>query len=804
MLPLTYKYFAIFPMLRGVVMHARLFWCFSLGIFSLMTGCLPACAFSRLDATFGLNGRVAVELGVKSSGHAVLVQPDGKIVVAGSSVGAKGGGMNFSLVRFHPDGSLDTTFNGEGSVVTSLVAGDDEALALGLLSDGRIVVGGYSHNGVDRDFALACYRSDGVLDRRFGVDGAVLTSIGNGNEEITALAVNKADQITAVGSTEGTAGKALAVVRYRADGSLDSSFGEQGVSLLGVGGDANAEGLVERDDGSLVISGSYQEKKNSAAMLVGLRGDGMVDATFGDKGVAAVSSGFAASEGYRLAEDRDGMLYLVGAVGPLGKRDAALFRFTRNGKPDPGFGKNGAVVSAISAGDDVLYDVCVGPNGVAASGFAMENNGRQFLLASYLTDGSVMAASGTGRSGGDAAAGDPAPVQEVRVNGRTKVLIRKLQMWNSEMQLRQMQVSDSFSRTTTLWQGPVHGAQGLWGDRSTSPIVRSWSDFLAAGAWAADGAGADHIAGVLDSRTVTTGFSEGESVGYALTTDARGNVIVVGTAEDGGASSIVAARFAADDPVDRIVDQPGHRSSHITTTLSADVARTTLTTGGEIGEAFGKTVVRRGVVFSVKEGPLYRNPVSAATDSGLRRLAAFWVADAVAADGSSTAVSTPTGERVVEEGVTDDGPGSGVFTTLLEHLQPGAVYYIRAYALTADNAVYYGNQISVRTADACFIATASFGSLLHPCVEILRDFRDQYLVGRVGGQQLVEWYYTLSPPVADVVAGNAALRLLVRLLLLPVIGFSWLAVQGGMGAALATLVATAAIIVRCRRRGMRF
>lgn len=325
-----------------------------------------------------------------------------------------------------------------------------------------------------------------------------------------------------------------------------------------------------------------------------------------------------------------------------------------------------------------------------------------------------------------------------------------------------------------------------------------------AGAWAADAASADHMAGVLDSRVVTTGFSEGESVGYALTTDARGNVIVVGTAEGGGASSIVAARFAADDPVDRIVDQPGHRSSHITTTLSADVARTTLTTGGEIGEAFGKTVVRRGVVFSVKEGPLYRNPVSAATDSGLRRLAAFWVADAVAADGSSTAASTPTGERVVEEGVTDDGPGSGVFTTLLEHLQPGAVYYIRAYALTADNAVYYGNQISVRTADACFIATASFGSLLHPCVEILRDFRDQYLVGRVGGQQLVEWYYTLSPPVADVVAGNAALRLLVRLLLLPVIGFSWLAVQGGMGAALATLVATAALIVRCRRRGMRF
>lgn len=788
-------------------MHCRYPLLLGLGLLMIGLGARTVCAFSRLDATFGLNGRVAVELGVKSSGHAVLVQPDGKIVVAGSSSGAKSGGMNFSLVRFQPDGSLDTTFNGEGSAVTPLVAGDNEALALGLLSDGRIVVGGYSHNGLDRDFALACYRSDGVLDRRFGVEGAVLTSIGNGNEEITALAVNGADQITAVGSTEGTAGKALAVVRYRADGSLDSSFGEQGVSLLGVGGDANAEGLVERDDGSLVISGSYQEKKNSTAVLVGLRADGMIDAAFGDKGISVVSGGFVASEGYRLAEDHDGMLYLVGAVGPLGKRDAALFRFTRNGKPDPGFGKNGVVVSTISAADDVLYDVVAGPNGVAASGFAIENGGRQFLLASYLPDGSVMAASGMGRSGVGAAVGEPAPIQEVRVNGRTRMQIRKLQLWNSDVQIRQMQLSDSLTRSPPLRQAPPPEEQGLRAVRSTSPIGRLWGDFFCPGAWAADAANANHIAGVLDSGIFTTAFSEGESVGYALTADALGNVIVVGTAEGGGASSIVAARFAADDPVDRIVDQPGHRSTHITTTLSADVTRTTLTTGGEIDESFGETVVRRGVVFSVRQGPLYRDGVASATDSGLRRLAAFLVADAVAADGSgsSTSASSPPGERVVEEGVTDNGGGNGVFNTLLEHLQPGAVYYIRAYALTADGAVYYGNQISVRTADACFIATASFGSLLHPCVEILRDFRDLYLVGHFGGQQLVEWYYTLSPPVADVVAGNAALRFLVRLLLLPVIGFSWLAVQGGLGAALAALVATAAVMSRCRRgRNMRF
>ena len=100
------------------MMHCRYPLVLGLWLLLIGFGAHSACAFSQLDATFGLNGRVAVELGVKSSGHAVLVQPDGKIVVAGSSAGAKGAAMNFSLLRFNQDGSVDTTINGEGSVGT--------------------------------------------------------------------------------------------------------------------------------------------------------------------------------------------------------------------------------------------------------------------------------------------------------------------------------------------------------------------------------------------------------------------------------------------------------------------------------------------------------------------------------------------------------------------------------------------------------------------------------------------------------------------------------------------------------------
>ena len=122
-------------------------------VLSILAVAVPAQAVSKLDSSFGLNGRVAVELGAKNSGHAVLVQPDGRIVVAGAS--SKGSALNFSLLRFNKDGTLDTAFNGEGVKTVSAAKGDDEILALGLLSDGRIIAGGYSHNGTDRDFALA-------------------------------------------------------------------------------------------------------------------------------------------------------------------------------------------------------------------------------------------------------------------------------------------------------------------------------------------------------------------------------------------------------------------------------------------------------------------------------------------------------------------------------------------------------------------------------------------------------------------------------------------------------------------------
>ncbi len=578
----------------------------------VLSGSASLQAATKLDVSFGLDGRVAVELGDKNSGHAVVVQPDGKIVVAGSS--SKGKALNFSLLRFNKDGSLDTSFNDEGAVITSVGVGDNEALALGLLSDGRIVAAGYSNNGTDRDFAMVCYMPDGSLDQTFGNNGVVITAVGSSNEEITAIKINTQDMITVAGAVEGTAGRVLATARYFSDGILDPGYGEKGVSLIGVGTDSAAEGIIERADGTIVVSGSYEENKRASLMLLGLTTDGMVDVSFGERGVAVPAGTYPASEGYRLAQDSTGRIYLAGAVGLAGKRDTALFRFTEAGKPDTSFGTQGAVVNPVSQEDDVLYDVALGKSGVVASGYTTDAGTRQFLLTTYSiagtaeTVGTGAGATSTGVVGAGASAAATQEIQEVKVVGGTTVQIRKLQVASSLTDKRTVQLLPAgVSRDADpaadhskgeFFRTPLQGLLSL--------TSRLGGFFLPdAMAVESNGTASDPATSTTTSplsKVVTTTFSKGESVSYALATDENSNVVVVGTADGAGVSSIVAARYQADVLT---ANQAGFTSSYIYTRPPDNVTRTTVVTGGTIQPAFGKTVTKRGVVFSVTDTPTY-------------------------------------------------------------------------------------------------------------------------------------------------------------------------------------------------------
>lgn len=327
------------------------------GVFSTATGTdfmlVRHLRDGGLDPAFGNGGRVSTAFGNggrSDEALAVAVQPDGKILVAGSSdQGASG--HDFALARYHADGTLDTSFGTGGRVTTTFGNGDDKAYALLLQADGKIVLAGGSNQGATgNDFALARYLPDGSLDAGFGNGGKVLTAIGAGSKSETAYAltlqaVNGATRLVAAGG-EGD----FIAAAYRADGTLDPGFGTAG-TVQGLFGSITgaARGIVVTADNKLVLAG-HRDHDFAALRLLP---SGALDTAFGTGGRAVVAvSATNWDEATALAQQSDGKLLLGGWVyaGNGSSADTVLLRLNADGGTDTGFGPGGIRVTPVATG----------------------------------------------------------------------------------------------------------------------------------------------------------------------------------------------------------------------------------------------------------------------------------------------------------------------------------------------------------------------------------------------------------------------------------------------------------------------
>jgi uncharacterized delta-60 repeat protein len=212
----------------------------------------------------------------------VAVQSDGRIVAVG------GGGMlgGFAIARYRTDGALDTTFAGDGKMRKGRGLGFSAANGVTIQGDGRIIAAGV----VDFfGFAIARYNRNGTLDSSFGNGGQVSTTVGAGEGGANAVVVQANGKIVAAGSTDqpheggDTYGPSkFAIVRYRADGTLDPTFGHSGKvkTRFGTGG-SGANG-VALDHGQIVAAGYSGGITRFALARYEL--DGTLDASFGNGG----------------------------------------------------------------------------------------------------------------------------------------------------------------------------------------------------------------------------------------------------------------------------------------------------------------------------------------------------------------------------------------------------------------------------------------------------------------------------------------------------------------------------------------
>lgn len=337
-----------------------------------------------LDTSFGSGGRVFDNKSGGDAYLAVAVQSDGKIVAVGR--------REFSARRYNSDGSSDPTFGNEGRVKTEFTEygySNDEAFAVALQADGKIVIGGmiyrpgYSNTG---NFALARYHANGGLDTSFNTSGKVVTDFDGLADGIQDLAIQPDGKILAAGFAERYGEQRnFAIARYNIDGSLDTSFGEDGkVSTNITGNHDTVRSLILLDNGKILVGGST----NPAGGRLGLaryNSDGSLDTSFGDGG----KIGTINSPGTAIALQDDGKIVSAGLTSKSEQgKDFGIARFNPDGSVDLGFKDEGETNTDFAGGDDQIYALLLQPDGkILAAGSAEDaahhHGATTFALARY-------------------------------------------------------------------------------------------------------------------------------------------------------------------------------------------------------------------------------------------------------------------------------------------------------------------------------------------------------------------------------------------------------------------------------------
>jgi uncharacterized delta-60 repeat protein len=379
---------------------------------------LPACLLTQLliagiaqaaagdlDTSFDGDGKVITSLTGGAWGTAVAIQADQKILVTGygGAIGTRdiaggddyardvatqtsgtilaagetiqGGIGDFVLVRYASSGTLDLTFGTGGTVLTDFGGSDDAARGIAVQTNGRILVGGIA----GADFGLVRYKSNGRIDKSFGVGGKVTTDFGTTADAGRGLILQTDGRIV----MGGNAGDDFGLARYEATGALDASFGAGGVVVtdLGLGQIDHSRAIALQSDGKIVAAGYTRAGGDQTSDFAVARYDtaGTLDSTFGTGGI--VITDFGGTElGRSVVVQADGMIVVAGSI----DRDEALVRYNADGSLDTSFGAGGLVRTDFG-GNDGGRDVALQADGdIVTTGEIGSGLGTSFTVARYL------------------------------------------------------------------------------------------------------------------------------------------------------------------------------------------------------------------------------------------------------------------------------------------------------------------------------------------------------------------------------------------------------------------------------------
>jgi uncharacterized delta-60 repeat protein len=344
-----------------------------------------------LDGCFGPSyGSTGLNLSVRDEGNATVLQADGKILVAGMA------NSDFLVARFNPNGTLDSSFGTNGKTMLDFVGMGDTAHAIGLQPDGKILLAGEATTGYDSiSFGLARFNANGTLDSGFGTGGKVLVEFTDIFNRGKALVLQPDGKILLAGTVSGFNGNSnFAVVRFNANGTLDSSFGTGGkkvIDFVGLYDSANAVAL--QPDGKILIAGSAETADSfpSDFGVVRLNPNGTLDSSFGVGGLTWVNFGNE-DQAYALVIQSDGKILLAGPERTSGNSNFAMVRFNADGVLDSSFGTGGKVIKDHFGNNDYALAMALQPDGKILLGGEyriINGQGSSFALLRFNPNGTL-------------------------------------------------------------------------------------------------------------------------------------------------------------------------------------------------------------------------------------------------------------------------------------------------------------------------------------------------------------------------------------------------------------------------------
>jgi uncharacterized delta-60 repeat protein len=337
------------------------------------------------DNSFANNGVLTIDAGIGADD--VLwtgnIDANGKIIAAG--IIDFGNTQDMYVVRFDANGTLDTSFDANGFVVQDLTIGNNETPRdiLGQ-PDGKILVSGtVAANGNNEDLFVCRLHTDGQLDYSFNQTGKLFMDPSNGSpESIESMQLNANNEIIGVGYTGLGSSRNMFAMRLKANGTLDSSFSQDGYTEIDMNGNQEAAlSCHVYDDGKILLAGYEISNGEYNPALVKLAKNGNISLSLSQDGKVISDFNPSKNEAFHDVKVQDnGKIVCAGYIkSDSAKNDMLVARYEEDGSQDITFGTNGFnSIDASNRGNDDL-----------ANALAITGNG-DILLAGMSGDSAVL------------------------------------------------------------------------------------------------------------------------------------------------------------------------------------------------------------------------------------------------------------------------------------------------------------------------------------------------------------------------------------------------------------------------------